>query len=97
VLPRASRWLAPEAAHLVLDFAAGPLKLERLTAHFYPENTEAQRVAAKFGFEREGLLRGYLRLPGTQRRSDLVIAGLLLDDAFFARSARMRQRLLGRR
>jgi RimJ/RimL family protein N-acetyltransferase len=97
VLPRASRWLAPEAAHLVLDFAAGPLKLERLTAHFYPENTEAQRVAAKFGFEREGLLRGYLRLPGTQQRSDLVIAGLLLDDAFFARSARMRQRLLGHR
>ncbi|WP_284614446.1 GNAT family N-acetyltransferase [Aquabacterium humicola] len=96
VLPQASRWLAPEAAHLAIGFAAGPLKLERLSAHFYPQNVEAQRIAQKFGFEREGLLRGYLRLPGSGERCDLVIAGLLLDDAYFARSARQRERLLGR-
>lgn len=97
VLPHASRWLAPEAAHLAIGFAAGPLKLERLSAHFYPDNVEAQRIAAKFGFEPEGLLRGYLRLPGSGQRCDLLVAGLLLDDEYFARSARQRDRLLGRR
>jgi RimJ/RimL family protein N-acetyltransferase len=97
VRPQASRWLAPEAAHLAIGFAAGPLKLERLSAHFYPQNVEAQRVAEKFGFQREGLLRGYLRLPDSGERCDLVVAGLLLDDAYFARTSRQRERLLGRR
>lgn len=100
VVPGTNVWVGPEAAHLALQFAARQMKLERLSAHFYPENPSALRAAEKLGFEREGLLRGYLRLPGADeradQRADLIVAGLLLDESFFARSARLRARLLGK-
>lgn len=73
---------------------ATPMQLERLTAYFYPDNPQALRQAQELGFEREGLLRGYLREPGAGR-SDLIVARLLLDGDFFARKARIRRRLLG--
>lgn len=95
VLPGTSSWIAAEAAHLALQFAARCMKLERLVAHFYPENTEAIRSALKLGFTQEGVLRGHLRDRVTGRRSDLVVAGLLLDDAFFQRAWPIRRRLLG--
>ena len=101
VTPGTNVWVGPEAAHLALQFAARQMKLERLSAHFYPENPSALRAAEKLGFEREGLLRGYLRLPDADpcggRRADLIVAGLLLDEPFFERSARLRARLLGKR
>ena len=94
--PGTSSWAAVEAAHLALRFAAGPMQLERLVAHFYPDNVEAIRAALKLGFEHEGVLRGHLRDAATGRREDLVVTGLLLDQAFAARSERLRRRLFGR-
>jgi RimJ/RimL family protein N-acetyltransferase len=93
--PGTSSWAAVEAAHLALGFAAGPMQLERLVAHFYPDNVEAIRAALKLGFEHEGVLRGHLRDAATGRREDLVVTGLLLDQAFAARTARLRRRLFG--
>lgn len=95
LLPGSSSWASVEAAHLALRFAAGPMQLERLVAHFYPDNTEAISAALKLGFEHEGVLRGHLRDAATGQREDLVVTGLLLDDAFAARTARLRRRLFG--
>jgi len=95
LLPGISSWAAVEAAHLALRFAAGPMQLERLVAHFYPDNVEAINAALKLGFEHEGVLRGHLRDAATGRREDLVVTGLLLDQGFAARSARLRRRLFG--
>lgn len=92
--PGASPWLALEASHLVFEFLRSHMKLERLTAYFYPDNPAALQMAQKLGFEREGLLKGYLRVPHNGQRVDLIVAGLLLDQAFFDRHARVRQRLL---
>ncbi len=87
-------WAGVEAAHLAFDFLARRAGLERLTAYFYPDNRLAQRSALKLGFEHEGVLRGYLRSADGQRH-DLQVAGLLLDDAFFQRTAALRRRVLG--
>jgi RimJ/RimL family protein N-acetyltransferase len=95
VRPGTRPWVAVEAAHLVLQFAARQMRLERLAAHFYPDNTRAISAALKLGFEHEGLLRGHLRDAVTGRRQDLVVTGLLLDEAFAARSERLRRRLFG--
>lgn len=94
VLPGCSARVSVEASHLALAFLARRAGIERLTAHFYPDNTHAIASARSLGFEIEGVLRGYLREPdGT--RSDLVVAGLQLDEAFFQRTGRLRHRLLG--
>lgn len=89
-----SPWVGPEASHLALGFLAQRVGIERLTAYFYPENEAAIKVAQKLGFEIEGTMRGYLRQPDGGR-GDLVVAGLLLDEAYFRRHARMRRKLLG--
>ena len=94
--PGTSSWAAVEAAHLALRFAGGPMQLERLVAHFYPDNVEAIRAALKLGFEHEGVLRGHLRNTATGQREDLVVTGLLLDQAFAARTERLRRRLFAR-
>ena len=96
VVPETHPWIAPEAAHLALEFAATVMKLERITAYMYAENSAAVEMAVKLGFESEGILRGYLAVPGSTQRADLVVAGLLLDQGFFERSARIRRRLLKR-
>lgn len=92
--PLASPWLALEAAHLVFGFVARSVKLERLTAQFYPDNPKALELAQRIGFEKEGVLKSYLRLPDTGKRSDLIVAGLLLDTDYFVRHAKLRRRLL---
>jgi RimJ/RimL family protein N-acetyltransferase len=82
-----------EAAHLAVDFLRERVGMERLTAHFYAENDYAARVARKFGFEHEGVLKGYVRNPdGT--RSDLLIAGLLISDAAQTRVQKVRRKVL---
>jgi [ribosomal protein S5]-alanine N-acetyltransferase len=93
VLPGTGPWVAPTAAHLLLDWLARHAQLERLSASFYTENAAAQVLAEKLGFQHEGVQRGHLRLPDGSR-ADLVLAGLLLNEDFFARSARLRKRLL---
>ncbi|HSW07169.1 GNAT family N-acetyltransferase, partial [Aquabacterium sp.] len=80
-----SPWVGPEASHLALGFLARQAHIERLTAYYYPENAHAIEVSQKLGFVIEGTMRGFLRLADGSR-SDLVVAGLLLDDAYFART-----------
>jgi RimJ/RimL family protein N-acetyltransferase len=94
-LPEAAgAWTAVEASHLALGWLARQAQLERLSANFYADNLVALRQAEHLGFEREGVLRGHLRGADGQR-SDLHLAGLLLDAAYFTRHERIRRRLLG--
>ena len=66
-----------EATHLACDFLREKAGIERLTAYFYAENPAASKVAAKFGFKPEGVLKGYIRDPDG-KRSDLMVSGLVL-------------------
>ncbi|MEV0426573.1 GNAT family N-acetyltransferase [Micromonospora sp. NPDC050495] len=79
LLPEArGRGLATRAVRLVAGWAFD-VGLARLWAGTRPENLGSQRVLAKAGFGREGLLRG--RLPGPDgTRTDSVIFGLLATD-----------------
>jgi RimJ/RimL family protein N-acetyltransferase len=92
VLDRPPSAVPVEAAWLACDFLYRRAKVERLTAYFYAENVYAAKVAEKFGFRREGVLRGYIR-DADGARSDLVVAGMLLDDQTASRT----HRILGRR
>lgn len=93
-LPDAQGWTAIEATQLALGWLARRAGVERLTASFYADNLVALRQAGHLGFEPEGVLRGHLR-ERDGRRSDLHLAGLLLDAGYFQRHARLRRRLLG--
>lgn len=90
-----ARWAA-EATLLALDHAAGALRLERLVAYFYPDNRAALSAALGMGFREEGVLRGHVRDAASGRRSDLLVAGVLLDEAWRTTTARLRSRLLDR-
>lgn len=80
-------WLAPdargrgfmqEAAEAVVDFAFGPLRLERLEWHAVVGNTASAAVAQRLGFQLEGVRRK--GLAGHGPRVDGWIAGLLSSD-----------------
>lgn len=80
-------WLAPdargrgyilEAATTVVDFAFGPLRLERLEWHAVVGNAASARVAQTLGFQLEGIRRQ--GLPDRGSRVDGWIAGLLATD-----------------
>jgi RimJ/RimL family protein N-acetyltransferase len=66
-----------EAARLAVAFLRDRVGIERLTAYFYPENGHAMKVARKFGFMPEGILKGYIAHGGSGR-GDLLVAGMLL-------------------
>jgi RimJ/RimL family protein N-acetyltransferase len=80
-------WLAPhargrgyvsEAANTVVDFAFGPLRLDRLEWHAVVGNHASARVARSLGFQLEGVRRHGLFHRGA--RVDGWIAGLLATD-----------------
>ncbi|MCV0395687.1 MAG: GNAT family N-acetyltransferase [Rhizobiaceae bacterium] len=52
------------ALELVTEFGFERLKLHRIEAACIPENLRSVRVLEKAGFQREGLLRSYLRING---------------------------------
>lgn len=60
----AGQGLMFEALQLVIHFSFGQLKLHRLEAACIPSNTRSMRLLEKAGFQREGLLRSYLRING---------------------------------
>ena len=60
----AGQGLMVEALLLLADFAFGTLKLHRIEAACIPDNARSIRVLEKAGFEREGLMRSYLRING---------------------------------
>lgn len=93
-LPEPEGWTAIEAAHLAIAWLAQRAGVERLSACFYSNNLAAQGQAQHLGFEPEGVLRGHYR-DADGSRSDLHLAGLLLNADFFRRTERLRRRLLG--
>lgn len=95
VLGQAPGLAQTEAAYLATEFLGARAGIERLTAYFYAENPHAAKVARKFGFEHEGVLKGYVR-DADGRRGDLLVAGMLLADGGAAHVQRLRRRVLGR-
>jgi RimJ/RimL family protein N-acetyltransferase len=86
VSPRArGQGYATRALALICDWALDDLGLDRIELLADPRNEASQRVAAKGGFRREGLLRGYRLMKG--RRLDLVMFSLLPDDRIGRRAA----------
>lgn len=53
-----------EAIKLVIPYAFDKLRLHRIEAACIPDNARSTRVLEKAGFQREGLLRSYLRING---------------------------------
>ncbi|MDB5872132.1 MAG: hypothetical protein JWQ07_1574 [Ramlibacter sp.] len=82
-----------EATHLAVGFLRDKAGIERLTAYFYAENPYASKVAAKFGFKPEGVLKGYIRDPDGGR-SDLMVSGLLLTGEGDSSAKKIKNRLL---
>lgn len=67
------RGVALGAARLMIAWAFGDLGIERLELLTYPGNTASQALAAKLGFTRECLLRGFLAPePGKSRDGRVV-------------------------
>lgn len=60
----AGRGMMGEALGLVIPFAFDTLRLHRIEAACIPGNDRSVRVLEKAGFQREGLLRAYLRING---------------------------------
>jgi len=85
-------WAAPgargngymtEAAQAVLDFAFGPMRLERILWRAVVGNEGSARVAQKLGFQFEGIQRKGLPhhgVAGAHGRTDGWMAGLLNTD-----------------
>lgn len=71
------RGVASAAVALVCDWAF-ELGMERLFLVMHLDNEASHRVAARCGFTREGVLRGYERFKGA--RPDVVSWSLLPDD-----------------
>ena len=70
------RGITTRALRRACRYALDELHLERLELHTDSDNMPSQRVAAKVGFQREGVKRSYLRHPDGQRR-DSVLFSLL--------------------
>lgn len=67
-----------EAVRLVIHFAFETLRLHRIEAACIPDNARSVRVLEKAGFQREGLLRSYLRINGSWQ--DHHLYALICDD-----------------
>ncbi len=73
-----NKGLATEAVQLVLGFAFKNLKLHRVYARTFKENTASARVLEKAGFTKEGVDRECYRKNG--RWHDLVRYGILKKE-----------------
>lgn len=60
----AGRGLMLEAVRLVVPYAFNSLRLHRIEAACIPDNVRSIRVLEKARFQREGLLRSYLKING---------------------------------
>lgn len=67
-----------EAIKLIIPYAFDTLRLHRIEAACIPDNVRSTRVLEKAGFEREGLLRSYLRINGIWQ--DHYLYALIADD-----------------
>lgn len=69
-----------EALKLVIPFAFNKLSLHRLEAACIPHNVRSIRLLEKAGFQREGLLRSYLKINGMWQ--DHLLFSLLESDRY---------------
>jgi len=67
------------ALQLVIPYIFSVLELHRIEAACIPENERSMRLLEKAGFQREGYLRGYLKIDGQWR--DHVMFSRLACDA----------------
>ena len=67
------RGVALGAARLVVDWAFAELGIERLEILTYPGNEASQALAARLGFTRECLLRGFLAPEADKSREGRVV------------------------
>ncbi len=74
----AGQGLMAEALALLSGFAFATLRLHRIEAACIPDNARSIRVLEKAGFQREGLLRSYLRINGVWQ--DHVLYALISDE-----------------
>ncbi len=65
--PYAGRGMMLDALRLVIPYAFEGLRLHRLEAACIPDNNRSVGLLEKAGFQREGLLKSYLRINGTWR------------------------------
>ena len=76
MLPEARRrGIATRAVRLLARWAFDELAIARLELTCGPDNEASQRVAARCGFVREGVLRSHMPFKGGRR--DTVLHGLL--------------------
>lgn len=73
-----------EALNLLAGYAFATLKLHRIEAACIPGNARSIRVLEKAGFQREGLLRSYLKINGVWQ--DHYLYALISDDRNGARA-----------
>jgi ribosomal-protein-alanine N-acetyltransferase len=75
----AGKGLMLEALRLVVGHCFTTLRLHRLEAACIPQNERSMRVLEKAGFQREGLLHGYLKINGIWQ--DHLLYALVADEA----------------
>ncbi|MFY9616364.1 MAG: GNAT family protein [Candidatus Dormiibacterota bacterium] len=70
--------VARAAVSEVLDLAFGPGRMQRIEADCDIDNKRSQRLLERLGFQREGTLRAFARMPGGRR--DFYLYSLLADE-----------------
>jgi ribosomal-protein-alanine N-acetyltransferase len=80
----AGRGLMTDAVKVLTRFAFDTMRLHRIEAACIPDNNRSIRVLEKAGFEREGLLRSYLRINGAWQ--DHYLYAKIADDVSDIRS-----------
>ena len=70
--------IAGEAATALLRYCFTTLGSNRIEARIEPENAPSLSVAARLGFQREGLMRAWLVVDGKAR--DMLMLSLLRED-----------------
>lgn len=74
----AGRGLMTDAVKVLTRFSFETLRLHRIEAACIPDNARSIRVLEKAGFQREGLLRSYLRINGLWQ--DHYLYARIADD-----------------
>ena len=74
----AGRGLMTDAVNVLVRFAFDRLRLHRVEAACIPDNVRSIRVLEKAGFQREGLLRSFLKINGSWQ--DHYLYARIVDD-----------------
>jgi [ribosomal protein S5]-alanine N-acetyltransferase len=70
--------IVPEAVKALIAWSFTTLELNRIQACHFPRNPASGRVLKKAGFQREGMLRGYILKNGVSE--DVIMYGITQAD-----------------